>query len=136
MKMTVADGLTMSANADVAVFVPSLTITVIGATPICPAVGLTVTVRLLPLPPKTMFILETSAEFDENPDKVRTDAGLSASPTVKAMPATEELTRQFVAEIVEMTGAVFAGNTVTMNERLFDFPPVSITQTVMVDDPT
>ena len=35
--------------------VPSLTVTVIVAVPVCPTAGVTVTVRFAPLPPKTML---------------------------------------------------------------------------------
>ena len=45
--------------------VPSLTVTVIVAVPLWFAAGVTVTVRLAPLPPKTMFASGTSVWFDE-----------------------------------------------------------------------
>jgi hypothetical protein len=41
----------------------------------------------------------------------------------------------FVGGIVEMTGAIFAGRTVTENVVLFDFAPVSITQIVTAEEP-
>jgi len=43
--------------------------------------------------------------------------------------------RVFVGGMLEMTGAVLAGRTVTKNEVLLDFPPVSMTQTVIVEEP-
>src|SRR6185295_5598935 len=45
--------VTVSKNVSLAVFVPSLTVTVMVAVPVWPVAGVTVTVRLLPLPPYT-----------------------------------------------------------------------------------
>lgn len=45
---------------------------------------MTVTVRLAPDPPKTMFAVGTSVVFDELPETVRLPAAVSWSPTVKA----------------------------------------------------
>ena len=50
---------------------PSLTVTVIVVVPVCPAAGVSVTVRLAPLPPKTMFAFGTSAGLVELPLTVR-----------------------------------------------------------------
>ena len=47
----VGSGCTVKLKALFAVFVPSLTVTVIRAKPVLPAAGVTVTVRLAPLPP-------------------------------------------------------------------------------------
>src|SRR3954462_8511592 len=125
----------MSAKEELAVFAPSLTVMLTGATPVWPKSGVTVTMRLLSLPPTTMFALGSNVVFEEEAETVRTDAGLSASPIVNGMSSTEELMRQLVVGIVEMTGAVLAGRTLTTNEVLFDLPPVSMTQTVTVDEP-
>jgi hypothetical protein len=78
---------TVSTNASLAVSTPSLTVAVIVAEPVWLAAGLTVTVRLLPLPPNTMFPLGTSVGFDELPLKVRFAATVSGSPTVKPIAA-------------------------------------------------
>ena len=106
-----------------------------GATPTCPAVGVTVTVRLLSLPPKMILAFGTRPGFEEDAESVRLAAGNSASPTVKGTPLTDEFIRQVVTGIVEMTGAVFAGSTLTTNEALLDLPPVSMTQSVIVETP-
>src|ERR1043166_3488386 len=62
---------------------PSLTPTVIVATPLWLAAGITVTVRLAPLPPNTMLLVGTSAGLEEPLLKVRPPALLSPSPSVK-----------------------------------------------------
>ena len=46
---------------------------------------MTVTVRLAPLPPKTMFAFGTSVVLDEVPVRVKLPAAVSTSPMVKAM---------------------------------------------------
>src|SRR2546428_5468675 len=76
-------GLTVSVNGSLAVRLPSLTVTVITALPLWPAAGVTVTVRLAPLPPKTMFALGTRVVFPELPLTVRLPGAVSTSPTVK-----------------------------------------------------
>src|ERR1039458_7474955 len=121
------EGVTITARIVLAVLVPSLTVTVIGATPVWPAAGLTVTVRLLPPPPKTMLALGISVVLAEAADNVRLAAGVSRSPTVKAMGGGAVLRSVLVQEIAEMQGAVFAGNTVTVKLVLLEAPPVSIT---------
>jgi len=75
---------TVSVNALLVVFVPSLTETVMSAAPFRPAAGVTVTVRLDPEPPKTICEFGTSVVSEELPETVRLPAGVSASATVKA----------------------------------------------------
>src|SRR5436189_2784747 len=48
--------LTESTNEALLLYWPSFTVTVIVAAPVCPVTGVTVTVRLLPLPPSTMLL--------------------------------------------------------------------------------
>ena len=57
------------------------------ATPFWLAAGVTVTVRLAPLPPNAMFPFGTNVVFDELPLTVKLPAAVSASPTVKPIPA-------------------------------------------------
>src|SRR6266550_794755 len=66
---------------------PSLTLTVIVALPVWPVAGVTVTVRVVPLPPNTMLFSGTSVGFDELPLNVKLPAGVSASLIVNAMAA-------------------------------------------------
>src|SRR5437879_239675 len=60
----------------------SVTVRVMTALPTWLLAGVTLTVRLEALPPRTMFELTTSAGLDELPAKVRLAAAVSASPTV------------------------------------------------------
>ena len=133
--MTDDAGRTNTPKMELAVLVPSLTVTVMGAMPIWPGAGVSVTVRLLLLPPKRMLLVGRRVGFAELAERVRVEAGVSASPTVNGMGAVETLIKVFVGGIEEMTGAVFAGSTVTVKEVLLDFPPVSMTQTVMMEEP-
>jgi hypothetical protein len=135
MKSTSADGLTISEKAALALFVPSLTVTVIGAIPNCPATGVRLTARFVALPPNTIPDRGNSDGFADDAERLNPAAGVSASPIVNAIPGTEEFITQFVAAIDEIVGGVFAGATVSRKLALFDFPPVSTTQSVIVDCP-
>src|SRR5882762_10692053 len=84
--------LTVRTNGEVAVEPPSLTETVMVAVPVWPLAGVTVTVRLLPLPPKTMLALGTSPVLDELPARVRLATGVSASLIVNGMAGVGEFT--------------------------------------------
>jgi len=79
--------LTVSANPVLALKAPSLTVTVIVAVPVCPAAGVSVTVRLLPLPSNTIPLCGTSVGLDELPLNVRLPTGESASATVNGIAA-------------------------------------------------
>src|ERR1051325_81411 len=127
--MTAAEGVTMTGKTVLAVLVPSLTVTVIGATPVWPEAGVMVMVRLVPLPPKEIFagLFGTRVELAQLPDTVRLVAGVSASPMVKASVGAGMFTSVFVRGIGEMNGAVLLGRTVTAKLVLFDFPPGSAT---------
>src|ERR1039457_5491381 len=121
------EGVTITEKVELAALVPSLTVTVMGTTPVWPAAGVTVTVRLLPLPPKTMLALGTSAVLAEVADNARLAAGVSRSPTMKAMGGAAVFRSVLVQEIVEIQGAVLAAKTVTVKLVLLEAPPVSIT---------
>src|SRR2546426_11256450 len=79
--------VTVSTNVSLALFTPSLTVTVIVAVPVCPAAGVTVTVRFDPDPPKTMLLVGTSVGLDEPLLNVRLPTGVSASPIVNGIAA-------------------------------------------------
>jgi hypothetical protein len=82
-------GVTMfTLKLDCALFVPSLTVSVICAEPVCPAAGIKLTVRFAPLPPKVMFALGTTASAEETADKLRFAAAVSPSPMVNASGPT------------------------------------------------
>src|SRR5436190_4166089 len=78
---------TVSTKVSLALAEPSVTVTVIVAVPVWPLPGVTVTVRLGPLPPNTIFPFGTRAVFDELPLTVRLAAAVSASPMVNGMAA-------------------------------------------------
>src|SRR5262245_55693042 len=101
--------LTVNTNVSLAVNAPSLTVTVIVAVPNWFVAGVTVTFRLAPLPPKTMFPLGTSVGLDELPLAVRLAAAVSASPTVKAIVAVDVSSAVVWSVIFEMVGGVLAG---------------------------
>ena len=65
--------------------------------------------------------------LDDAADKVRFSAEVSRSPTWKPIGAVELPIVLLVKGIDEMNGAVLAGSTFTMNEVLFERPPVSVT---------
>ena len=66
---------------------PSVTVSVMVAFPYCPAAGVTVTVRLAPLPPRAMLLTGTRLVLEEAAATVRLAAAVSTSPTVKANAA-------------------------------------------------
>src|SRR5213594_1427989 len=97
--------LTVSTNVSLAPFTPSLTPTAIVAVPVCPAAGVTVTVRLDPLPPNTMLLIGTSVSLDEPPPNVRLSTGVSASPTVNGIAPVPVPTVANWSEISLIVGA-------------------------------
>src|SRR5256884_9915091 len=88
----VSPALTVSTNVPLALFSPSLTVTVIVAVPVCPAAGVTVTVRLDPLPPKTILFVGASVGLDDPLLNVRLPTGVSASPIANGKAAAGGLT--------------------------------------------
>ena len=78
------DALTVSTKLVLVVNVPSVTLVVIVEVPVCPVAGVTVTVRLAPLPPITTFAVGTSVVLEELPLTARIVGDNSASPTVNA----------------------------------------------------
>ena len=82
-----AGGLTVTVKLEFALFVPSLTEIVICALPAWFAAGVTFTVRLAPLPPKTILAFGTSVVEDELAESVNFVAEVSASPIVNGIAA-------------------------------------------------
>jgi len=80
-----AGAWTVNVNALLAVFVPSLTVTVMVALPVLPDAGVTVTVRFAPEPPSTMLAVGTKVVEEEVLVSVRFAAGVSASPIVNGI---------------------------------------------------
>src|SRR5262245_61024521 len=86
-----ATASTVTTKASLAVSAPSLTVTVIVLVPARLDVGVTMTVRLAPLPPKTMFPSGTRVGLDEDPDTTRLPTGVSGSPTMNPIGPTATL---------------------------------------------
>src|SRR5882762_5780691 len=82
--------LTVSTNVSLVLLAPLLTVTVIVAAPVCPATGVTVTVRFeaeppKAEPPKTILSIGTSVGLDDSPLNVRLAAAKSWSQIVKGI---------------------------------------------------
>jgi hypothetical protein len=74
------------------------------ATPVWPDAGVTVTVRLLLLPPKTMFATGTRVVLPELPESVRFPAGVVALPIVKGIAGVAVSTAINRLAMLEMVG--------------------------------
>jgi hypothetical protein len=85
MSEIVGAEFTVSKKVSLALSDPSLTVTVIVAVPLWPLAGVTVTVRLDPLPPKTMFAFGTKVVLLLLPLTLNEPAAVWVSPTVKAI---------------------------------------------------
>src|SRR5215469_15242462 len=72
---------------------PSVTVSVTDAVPVWFGAGVSVTVRLEPLPPRTMLALGSKVAFEDTPATTRFVAGVSRSPTVNGMGTVEVLVR-------------------------------------------
>src|SRR5262245_65770048 len=113
---------------------PSLTVTVIVATPVCVGAGVTVRVRLMPLPPNARFVVGTSVGLDELPLTVRLAAAVSRSPMVKASGPAGAPTGVDWLAMLDTVGASLTA--VTVSEKLVaavNWP--SLTVSVMVAAP-
>src|SRR5690349_21174320 len=86
----------------------SWTVIVMMPEPLWLDAGVIVTVRLAPLPPKTMFCAGTSSGSEQEPFSVRLAGAVCASPIVKAIGPTAVSSGVVRAVIAEMVGAVFA----------------------------
>src|SRR6266850_3343535 len=126
--------LTVNRNVAVAVYWPSLTLTVMVVAPFWLVAGVTVTVRLVPEPPKTMLFVGTSVGLEEPLLKIKLAAAVSASPIVKLRGPVEVSSSMARSARVEMVGEVFTVLTVKTNVSLAEFAP-SLTVMVMVDVP-
>ena len=94
----------MTSNVSLTGTWPLLTVTVIVAVPPWFAAGVTVTVRLEPLPPKTMFALGTRLVFDEEPVRSNESSGMTGSLTVKLIGPVELLLLTVTSAIGEIPG--------------------------------
>ena len=83
MLLTVVSVPTVTVKLVFVVNVPSVALSVIVEVPVCPLAGVTVTVRLVSVPPMTTFALGTKVVFDDALFTDRMDVFSSASPIVK-----------------------------------------------------
>src|SRR5262249_15650614 len=97
-------GTTESWKVLVAVLVPSLTEIVMFATPVWPKVGVTVTVRLFPVPAITMLPTGTTDRLSEAAERIRLATGVSGSLIVNGIAGVDVLTAITRLVIVEITG--------------------------------
>lgn len=126
--------VTVIVNALFAVVVPSFTVTVIVVDPVWPGAGVTVTVRLAPLPPKTMLAVGTRVVFPLAPETVRIPAAVSMSPMVNGnAPVEAGSTTDWFAR-ADMVGGSFTALTVNVNTVLTELVP-SLTEMVTVETP-
>src|SRR6185503_18179903 len=103
---TTGGAVTVSRKLVALVAPPSLTVRVMVTVPLCPAAGVTVTVRALPAPPKTMLPTGTSVGFVVLPLRVRLPAGVSTSLTVRDNGPTPTPTLVVCAPTLEIVGAL------------------------------
>src|SRR5258705_11641151 len=66
--------------------------------------GVTVTVRLAPVPPNTIFAFGTTPGFEDEPVRMRASAGMSGSLMVKLIGPGELLLFTSTSSIGEMVG--------------------------------
>ena len=111
-------GLTVTTNESLAVNTPSLTVTVIVVLPNRFAAGVTVTVRLAPLPPSTTFASGTRVVFDDARVTVRLPAAVSASPIVNAIGPVDVSSFVVRSAMSDTVGAVLVLVTVSKKVSL------------------
>ncbi len=105
--------VTVTTKLSLALKAPSLTVTVIVLVPVCPAAGVTLTVRLAPLPPKTIPLSGTSAGLLEVPLTVKLPTAVSMSPTVNPIAPVPVFTGMDRSAISPIVGPSFTGLTVS-----------------------
>ncbi len=125
---------TVNTNVSVAVNVPSLTVTVIVADPDKFAAGVTVTVRLAPEPPNTMFAFGTKVVSLELPLTVNEVVAVSKSPMVKEIELVAVSSFVDWAAMSLMVGVSFTAVTVNTKVSVAVNVP-SLTVTVIVAVP-
>src|SRR6267378_3482444 len=126
--------VTVTKNEVVVVADPSVTLSVMVVAPLALAAGVTVTVRLAPLPPITTFASGTRAVSDEVPLTLRSPITLSISPMVKLNAPVVPSSAMVWSAMLVILGASLTAVTVTKNEVVVVAAP-SVTLSVMVVAP-
>ena len=131
-------GLTVRVNVRLAIpkFV-SFTNTAMEALPLWFVAGSTVTVRLLPLPSKTILEVGTRFVFDERADNTSKLAGVTESPTVKGIAAVDVSSVVIWLGMADTVGMTLpAGQTKTVKARVtLSIPSLTVTATTAVPVP-
>jgi hypothetical protein len=117
----VGAGLTVSVKLVEVHCDPPHTVRVIVAVPLWLAAGVTVTVRLVPLPPSTMLVLGTKVGFEGEPVTVKLVAEAPVWPTVK-----DKGPQLALALMVWLATAVIVGggSALTVKEKLVELQSV------------
>ena len=128
---------TVNRNTLLTLAVPSLTVIVMLALPVCPGCGVIVTVRLPAVPPNTMPETGTRVGLPELPETVRLDAAVSGSLMLNGIAAVDVLAAITRLVMTEIVGDWLTLLTVTVNARetMLLLAPPSLTVTVMVAEP-
>jgi len=105
------------------------------AEPLWPEAGVTVTVRLPPLPPNSIPLSGTNVVLDELPDTFRlleADSGSLTARAIGPVVVSSEIVR---LEILLIVGASLTGSTVTVKVSLsVRLPSLTVTVIVVVPD--
>src|SRR5262245_13174226 len=104
------------------------------AVPVWPPAGVTVRVRLAPLPPKTRFAFGTSVGLDELRRTARRAAAVARSPTVKASGPTGTPTEVDWLARLDRVGASLTAVTVS-GKLVVAVSWPSLTVSVIVAEP-
>ena len=97
--------------------------------PLALATGLSVIVRLAPLPPRVMPSAATTPRFDDVAVTVSDPVAVSKSPTVKAMFPVAVSSNVVWSKIVLIVGASFTSVTVMAKAFSKNRPPASVART-------
>src|SRR4051812_26384968 len=116
------------------VVTPSLTLSVITDDPVCPAAGVTLTVRLAPLPLSTIALGAITVGFELLLLRTRLVRAVSTSPMVKFNGPVVPLILIVWFAIPVMLGASFTAFTVNTKLLLAAYCP-SVTLTVIIAVP-
>ena len=130
-----AVALTVSTKVSLVLKLPSLTVTVMVAVPVWLVAGVTVKVRLAPLPPRTMLPFGTNVGLDEEPLTTRLAAVVSTSPIARPIGPVDVPWLMVLSARFEIVGASFTAFTVSKNVSLaLNNPSLTVTVIVAVPD--
>jgi hypothetical protein len=131
-------GRTVRWKAVEEVVLPSLTYTITSEQPVCPETGVSVTVRLLLLPLKSMLVLGRRLALVDVAQSVRVSAAACASLMVKGMVGAKQFWVTVTLGMAEMVGGTTGGGlcATTVNAKaVLAVATPSPTVIVMSDSP-